>query len=416
MAITFATSHGTVRRPILLALALCATEAAAQGVDSAALQRLDAAARAAHSDALVVLQHGQVVRSWDASAAPTPIPAMSVTKSIANLAIGRLLTTGRLRSLDTPLATFFPEWQGGPKAAITLRHVMEHTSGLRHNQAWERSPDRLRLALEAPLEDVPGTRYVYNNTAVELVSGVVARVTGQPLDAFVAAELFQPLGIHAFGWSRDSAGLAGAYAGLDIRPADLATIGQFVLQRGAWQGVRLIRADWFDHPAAPPREEPRAALLWHGIPSWLAFVIDDAHLAMLSRAGVDSGFLREAQRARGRFTSIPALTGALATVFGPKFYEVLPAQLNESRQTLYRVEAGPMIGLAAFGYLGQQLIILPESGIVAVRMIRSRADFNAATDSFDEFPTLVRALVPSRPPLPSLTVHGRRGAGLRRGS
>lgn len=397
MAITVVRRRGFGRGHILLALAVCATDAAAQGVDPAALERLDSAARAAHSDALVVLQHGKVVRAWDATGAPTPISAMSVTKSIANLAIGRLLTTGRLRSVDTPLATFFPEWQGGPKAAITLRHVMEHTSGLRHDDAWERSPDRLRLALAAPLEDVPGTRYAYNNTAVELVSGVVARVTGQSLDAFVAAELFQPLGIHTFRWSRDSSGLAGAYAGLDILPADLATIGQFVLQRGTWRGVRLIRADWFDHPTAPPREEPRAALLWHGIPSWLAFVIDDAQLTMLSRAGVDTGFLRKAQRARGRFTSIPALTSALATVFGPRFYEVLPAQLNASRQTLYRVEAGPMIGLAALGYLGQQLIILPGSGVVAVRMIRSRADFNATTDSFDEFPTLVRALVPSPP-------------------
>ena len=397
MPITVATSHGTVRCHLLLALAVFATKTAAQGVDSAALQRLDAAARAAHSDALVVLQHGRVVRAWSATDAPTPIPAMSVTKSVANLAIGRLLTTGRLRSLDTPLMTFFPEWRGGSKAAITLRHVMEHTSGLRPNEAWERSPDRLRLALDAPLEDAPGTRYFYNNTAVELVSGVVARVTGQPLDAFVAAELFEPLGIRTFGWSRDSAGLAGAYAGLDLLPADLATLGQFVLQRGNWQGLQLIRADWFDYPVTPPRDEPRAALLWHGIPSWLAFVIDDAQLTMLTRAGVDPGFLREAQRTRGRYTSIPALTSALAAVFGAKFYEVLPAQLSASRQTLYRVEAGPMIGLAAFGYLGQQLLILPASGLVAVRMIRSRPDFNAATDSFDEFPTLVRALVPSPP-------------------
>ncbi len=380
----------------LVALGVFATDATAQRLDPTALQQLDSAARAAHSDALVVLHEGRVVLSRDYVGPPTPIPAMSATKSIANLAIGRLLTTGRLRSLDTPLATFFPEWRGGPKAAITLRQVMEHTSGLRHNAAWERSPDRLRLALDAPLEDVPGTRYFYNNTAVELVSGVVARVTGQPLDAFVAAELFQPLGIRTFRWSRDSAGLAGAYAGLDILPADLATIGQFVLQRGTWQGVELIRAEWFDYPVAP-RDEPRAALLWHGIPSSLAFVIDDAQLAMLARAGVDTGFLRAAQRVRGRFTSIPALTSALAAVFGPTFYEILPANLSASRQTLYRVEVGPMIGRAALGYLGQQLIVLPEAGLVAVRMMRSRADFNAATDSFDEFPSLVRALIPAMP-------------------
>jgi CubicO group peptidase (beta-lactamase class C family) len=201
---------------------------------------------------------------------------------------------------------------------------------------------------------------------------------------------------HNFRWTRDSAGLAGAYSGLEILPRDLATIGQFVLQRGTWKGIALIRADWFDYPAAP-RDEPRAALLWHGVPSWLAFVIDDAQLAALARAGVDSVFLRQAQAARGRFTSIPELTASLAAVFGPKFYDVLPAELRASRRTLYRVEAGPIIGLAAQGYLGQQLIVLPESGLVAVRMIRNRPDFNAATDGFEEFPALVRALVQPNP-------------------
>lgn len=209
---------------LISAIGLCTASAAAQSIDAAALQRLDAAARSAHSDALVVLQHGQVVLSRNYADDATPIPAMSVTKSIANLAIGQLLTTGRVQSLDTPLATFFPAWQGGPKAAITLRHVMEHTSGLRHNPAWERSPDRLQLALDAPLDDAPGTRYVYNNTAV----------------------------------------------------------------------------------------------------------------------------------------------------YVQKFYEVLPAQLSASRQTLYRVEAGPLIGLAALGYLGQQLVIYPESGLVAAEEALAR--------------------------------------------
>lgn len=290
-----------------------------------------------------MLKDGRVVLSQYYSGAPAPIPAMSVTKSIANLAIGRMLTTGRLRSLDTPMAAFFPEWQGGPKAGITLRHVMEHTSGLRANDEWERSPNRLRLALDAQLDDIPGTRYSYNNTAVELVSGVVERVTGRHLDDFVATELFEPLGIRSYRWGRDSVGLAGAYAGLDIIPADLATIGQLVLQRGNWQGVQLIRDDWFNYPAAPPRDEPRAALLWHGSPSSLAFVIDDARLEALVRAGVDTLFLRQARGARGRFMSIPALTSALADVFGPKFHEILPARLSPARQTLYRVEAGPMI-------------------------------------------------------------------------
>ena len=63
--------------------------------------------------------------------------------------------------------------------------------------------------------------------------------------------LFAPLGIHDWEWMSDLRGRPLAFAGLRMRPYDLAKIGQLVLQRGAWNGRQLVPADWIDASLRP---------------------------------------------------------------------------------------------------------------------------------------------------------------------
>src|SRR5258705_13616377 len=95
-----------------------------------ALDRLVKEAELAHSDALVIWKDGKLYREWDFGKRVSPIEAMSVTKSIVNLAFGRLYTQGKIRSLDQPVSTSYPEGKQGKKKEITLRHLLSDTSRL----------------------------------------------------------------------------------------------------------------------------------------------------------------------------------------------------------------------------------------------------------------------------------------------
>lgn len=62
-----------------------------------------------------------------------PIELMSVTKSIVSLAVGILIKQNRISSLETPVHEFFSEWNHGLKKEVTLKHILNHTSGLKAN-------------------------------------------------------------------------------------------------------------------------------------------------------------------------------------------------------------------------------------------------------------------------------------------
>lgn len=140
------------------ALVLADGGGAAPGVDQEALDRLIAAANEAHSHSVVVLHDGALVGAWHAGGEQRRIETMSVTKSVLNLAVGRLVTLGVIPSIDEPVHAYYPEWREGEKAAITIRHLLNHTSGIhspRPTAAIYESDDFVRFALEAELVASP---------------------------------------------------------------------------------------------------------------------------------------------------------------------------------------------------------------------------------------------------------------------
>lgn len=351
--------------------------------DEAALARLVDEAAATHSDALIVRQHGRLVGEWSFGREPGPILTMSCTKSIVSLAVGALLDDGKLAGLDQPIADLYPEWRQGRKRDITVRHLLNHTSGLQNHPnaslEVESAPDWVQLALCAELDHPPGTRWAYNNKAVNLLAGVVQKASGQRLDAYLMERLLRPLGVGEHSWAYDRAGSPYAAGGLRPLPADFAKVGQLVLDRGAWVGRQVVSAAWIDTSLAQGQPfELRSGLLWFRIPAYEHYAVGADLAHRLAAAQVPAALVRALAPLAGRaFASRAAYHEALATARG---VEPAPPTL------------GPIIGYQTNGYLGQYLVILPEPRIVAARLVRRTSAYDPATDAFDAFIERVRAL------------------------
>ena len=203
----------------LLSGLLLASTAEAQPQDLPA--RIDSVARAALATgpiaglSVAVVQDGQVLHSHgyglsDAEAstpvtAETLFNAASVGKIIAAAAVLRLVDEGRL-DLSDDLAMLLPTFPNPEQGRrITLRQLLNHTSGLTDYfygyTRWEeeRTPLEPAFVLDfvrgRPLDFEPGTDWRYTNTAFYLAGLIVERVTGRPWGETVIEEIARPLGL-----------------------------------------------------------------------------------------------------------------------------------------------------------------------------------------------------------------------------
>ena len=112
-----------------------------------------------------------------------------------------------------------------------------------------------------------GTTGRINGGAVALVAKLIEDGTGEDLEAYAAARLFEPLGITQYEWVRGADGVAAAASGLRLTAPGLARIGQLILDEGRWQGEQIVPERWL-----AASFEPRATLegLRYGYLWWLA--------------------------------------------------------------------------------------------------------------------------------------------------
>lgn len=128
----------------------------------------------------------------------------SLTKVVAaTTAMMTLIEEGRVRLNDT-VASHIPGFERHGKGGITVRHLMTHVSGLRPDvdlHPWTGYDAAIELAKDEVLTSAPGDTFVYSDINFFLLGDIVARVTGQSLDAYLKARVFGPLGMSDTGFN-----------------------------------------------------------------------------------------------------------------------------------------------------------------------------------------------------------------------
>lgn len=184
----------------------------------------------------------------------------SVTKSIVGLLYGIALHEGLVPVTKTRLREALPDYEdltADPmKRRITIGHVLSMRMGIDWHEDFayddprngeycmELAADRYRYILGLPMADRAGTRWVYCGGATALLGHLIERGSRRRLEVYAAEKLFGPLGIDTFEWISGSDGQAAASSGLRLTARDLARVGQMVLDRGFWNGRRVVQPAW----------------------------------------------------------------------------------------------------------------------------------------------------------------------------
>jgi CubicO group peptidase (beta-lactamase class C family) len=242
------------------------------GLDTQRLEELARALEAGtfeNNHALLIVRHGRLVfEKYSSGRARGDLQyTASVSKSVGAIVFGMALADGALETvgddpLDTPIGKLLPEYStmlagDSLKAQIQLRHVLTMTAGFQWDEHsypysdprndWHRaseSDDPVALVLSKPMAAAPGTELNYNGGLSILLSYLVQRDLGIPVDAYARERLFGPLGIAEYRWERLSCGLTDTDGGLHLKPIDMAKIGQLFLDDGQWLGKQLVPTEW----------------------------------------------------------------------------------------------------------------------------------------------------------------------------
>jgi CubicO group peptidase (beta-lactamase class C family) len=153
---------------------------------------------------LQVCQGKQVVdRAFGAAKTPHAVFLLaSISKPMTASAV-MLLSDRKQLSLEDPVNKFIPEFKGGEKDRIVLRHLLTHTSGLPdmlpENDALRKRhaplKDFVAATCTTPLLFSPGTNVKYQSMGVLLAAEIVERVSGRRLPDFLRDEIYRPLGM-----------------------------------------------------------------------------------------------------------------------------------------------------------------------------------------------------------------------------
>lgn len=132
----------------------------------------------------------------------TVLRIASISKPITATAVMQLVERG-LVSLDDPIQKYVPSYPRKPQGEIRVRHLLTHTSGIRHYRGSEFSLaqpfptlDRaIAIFRNDPLEFAPGERYLYSTYGYNLLQGVVEAASGLAFDDYLRRNIFVPAGM-----------------------------------------------------------------------------------------------------------------------------------------------------------------------------------------------------------------------------
>lgn len=175
----------------------------------------------------------------------------SISKTVTALAVGIAQDEGLL-GLEDHLVDHLPAPDRGYGKGIEqvrLRHLLTMTSGSPITVFRDEQRDHedvTGLFLGADLVSSPGEHFEYSNGSTFLLARVIAERAGQNLRDWLLPRLFEPLGIVNPQWHTTRDGHTWGATGLHLRSGQMARIGQLLLQRGTYEGRRLVPADWID--------------------------------------------------------------------------------------------------------------------------------------------------------------------------
>lgn len=192
--------------------------------------------------------------------------AWSVSKSFLSTLFGIAIDEGYIKNVNETVEIYVPELKKSAYNGVKIKDVLQMSSGVKFNEdyasffsdinRWGRafalgkSQDDFASTLKRGWE--PGTYHHYVSIDTHVLAMVLARATKRSVSEYMQEKLWNPLGMEFDGyWVADNEGVEIAMCGLNVCLRDFAKLGSLYLNKGKWNGKRIVSEKWIKDSTTP---------------------------------------------------------------------------------------------------------------------------------------------------------------------
>jgi CubicO group peptidase (beta-lactamase class C family) len=231
---------------------------------------------------LVVIKNGAIVseKYFQGADEKSQFTSWSVAKSFLSTMVALAMKDGLIKSLDDQAEQYVPELKGKAYGSVTIRQLLQMSSGIKFDETYTNKLSDINMlfyrvflagasineVVNSHEREVPaGTRFQYVSSDSQVLSQVLTKVSGMPLNKYVQTRLWAPLGMESGAyWSIEREGGAEvAYCCLNATARDFAKLGQLYLDQGKWKGQQFLPEGWVKEATRPSFDylKPEASAL-----------------------------------------------------------------------------------------------------------------------------------------------------------
>jgi CubicO group peptidase (beta-lactamase class C family) len=229
------------------------------------------------SVALLVFHRGALryERYWPGFDAATRTNPNSMHKGVLALVVGAAIADGFIDSADAPASKWIREWQGDARRDITVRELLQMSSGLEVPVfgTWKSSRILFGSDLQAGvlglgIEAAHGSVFQYNNASSQVLVMLLERATGRRYAQYLSERIWRPIGASdAALWMDRVGGQPRGFCCLFATARDWLRVGRLILDRGRVGDAQVLPAAWIDAMTTPSPRNPLFGMnLWLGSP------------------------------------------------------------------------------------------------------------------------------------------------------
>jgi len=230
----------------------------------------------------LIVNKGFGRHTYDSSSPPVKPESIydvaSLTKILSTTPITMKLITQKKLSLEHTIQQFYPQFTGGGKENITIRHLLTHSSGLPGYYQFflddqiKNKKDILNYIINVELNAEPGSHYEYSDLGFILLTAIIEKVAKRPIDQLAHSYFFGQLGMQhtrytpPLEWKGKIApteldsiyrnrlihgevhdenthlmGGVSGHAGVFSTAKDIARYAQMLVNGGVWKGRRILK-------------------------------------------------------------------------------------------------------------------------------------------------------------------------------